>query len=164
MNPEKENQNLKYAGYQLAQWTWGLPQTLSGLVLSLHYRNCPQENFCGAHVTYWPHKSSLSLGMFLFLTDEPFYYYQKNQRDHNMESFLQGLKVHEYGHTIQSLVWGPLYLITVGLPSVLWAMLPPLKKLRKEKRISYFSVYPENQANRLGERFTGFKSIGTPIS
>ena len=81
-----------------------------------------------------------------------------------MNTFLQGLKVHEYGHTIQSLVWGPLYLITVGLPSVLWATLPPMKKLRKEKKISYFSVYPENQANRLGERFTGIKSIGTPIS
>ena len=167
MKIEREKREYKphrYLGYQLAQWTWGLPQNLCGLALTLYYRSCPQDTFCGAHVTTWPHKSSLSLGMFLFITDEPFHYYKNQKTEYSMISFIRGLLVHEYGHTIQSLMWGPLYLFTVGLPSMLWATLPPLKKLRKEKRISYFSVYPEKQANKLGERYTGLKSIGTPIS
>jgi len=69
-----------------------------------------------------------------------------------------GVRVHEYGHCIQSLILGPLYLIAVGLPSYLWANLPPLRKLRREKGLSYYSVYPENWANALGEWATKEKS------
>lgn len=44
---------------------------------------------------------------------------------------LQTLLVHEYGHTIQSMILGPLYLIVIGIPSTLWGFL--MGKKRKEK-------------------------------
>ena len=58
--------------------------------------------------------------------------------------------MHEYGHCVQSLMLGPLYLIAVGVPSYRWANLPALRKMRRETGRSYYSVYPENWANRLG--------------
>lgn len=53
---------------------------------------------------------------------------------------------HEYGHTRQSLMLGPLYLIIIGIPSILWAAthhtLAPGK--------SYYWFYTERWANKLG--------------
>lgn len=62
---------------------------------------------------------------------------------------------HEYGHTLQSLLLGPLYLFVVGIPSALWAKNYTRKMM--DAGVSYFSVFPENWANRLGEKVTGIK-------
>lgn len=128
--------------YRLAQWVWGLPQTLAGLCVFLFTKG---EHTCyhGAVVKRWKNRGSASLGMFIFLSDS-----LSEQRE-------KRVLVHEYGHTIQSLILGPLYLIAVGLPSALWAGLPLMKRLRGEREIPYYGVYPENWANALGERATG---------
>ena len=73
------------------------------------------------------------------------------------------LMVHEYGHTIQSLIFGPFYLLAVGIPSLVWSFWPALVKKREQERISYFSAYPERWANQLGEKATGDTSIGEPV-
>ena len=76
-----------------------------------------------------------------------------------MEELSARLLVHEYGHTIQSLMLGPLYLIVIGIPSTLWGFLPNLNRKRKEEQISYFSFFTEKWANILGEKVTGQKSM-----
>lgn len=133
---------MKRLLYVLCQWTWGLPQNLVGLGFFLFYRlrGCPHFSYQGAVVTIWTnHTGSMSMGRYLFL--EPSW----TPKDHD-------LLAHEYGHTIQSLFFGPLYLLTVGLPSVLWAGLPCFRNMRRKGR-SYYSVYPEKGATRLGQRF-----------
>ena len=112
----------------------------------------------GAVVTEWNDKSSVSLGMFVFITKEPFFY-DKLKKEYTMEELSQRLLVHEYGHTIQSLILGPLYLIVMGIPSTLWGFLPSLKKKRKNQGISYFSFFTEKWANYLGEKVTNQKSM-----
>ena len=67
--------------------------------------------------------------------------------------------MHEYGHSIQSLILGPLYLIIIGIPSTLWGFLPSLSAKRKKHHISYFIFYTERWANLLGERVTKQKSM-----
>ncbi|MBQ1409782.1 MAG: hypothetical protein IIY94_00685 [Oscillospiraceae bacterium] len=134
---------MKRALYVLWQWTWGLPQNLVGLCFFLFYhaKGCPSFPYQGARVTIWTNKSgSMSMGRYLFM--EPNW----TPQDHR-------LLAHEYGHTIQSLFFGPLYLLAVGLPSILWAGLPPFRRLRRTRKRSYYSVYPEKGATRLGERF-----------
>ena len=134
---------MKQFLYLLCQWTWGLPQNLVGLALYLYYRmkGCPNFRYQGAFGIIWTQRSgSMSMGSFLFMHP-------------NWDPENKTLLAHEYGHTIQSLFFGPLYLLTVGLPSLLWAGLPRFKKLRREKRRSYYSVYPEKQATNLGTRF-----------
>jgi hypothetical protein len=54
---------------------------------------------------------------------------------------------HEYGHTIQSLYLGWLYLIVVGVPSIIRASIWNRCKLEEEK---YYESFPENWADFLG--------------
>ncbi len=124
--------------YGILQWTWGFPQTLVGFVLSLIFRG-DSKRFFGASVRRWRFRGSVSLGRYIFLSESA-----NAQHD---------LLIHEYGHTIQSLILGPLYLAVVGIPSLLWAGMPAFARYRKQRGVDYDSVYPENWANALGKRF-----------
>ena len=72
------------------------------------------------------------------------------------------LLVHEYGHTIQSLIFGPLYLIVMGIPSTLWGFLPYFQN-KRNNGVSYFSFFTEKFANYLGEKITKEKSMENAI-
>ena len=149
---------MKKLLYTIIQITWGLPQTLLGFLLFI--LNIKEKHFYynGSIVTIWKNKSSMSLGLFVFITKEP-YFYKKVKKRYTKEELSDRLLVHEYGHTIQSLMFGPLYLIVMGIPSTLWGFLPNLAKKRKTKQISYFSFFTEKWANILGEKITGNKSM-----
>ncbi len=144
--------------YIMWQCTWGILQTLLGFVLFVLNIKAKHFWYHGALVTVWRSKSSLSTGMFIFITDEP-YFYEKLKDDYSKEELSKRLLVHEYGHTIQSLILGPLYLILMGIPSTVWGFIPSLNKKRREQRISYFTFFTEKWANRLGEIFTKEKSM-----
>jgi hypothetical protein len=125
------------------QLTWGLPQTLLGLILLLRFRGCPRSRFRESVCVHWQGRGGMSLGLFLFVPEDP----------------SAALLVHEYGHTVQSLLLGPLYLILIGIPSTLWGFLPACARKRKEKQLSYFSFFTEKWANRWGEKVTGEASM-----
>lgn len=149
--------------YLILQCTWGLPQTLVGLIYFIVNLGCRHYFYHGSVVTIWHSKSSLSLGLFVFVSDDPFCYYPSQVEQYSEEEFSRMLLVHEYGHTIQSLIFGPAYLLFVGIPSIAWSFIPIFVKKREREQISYFSAYPERWANQLGERVTGDKSIGEPV-
>lgn len=143
----------------LLQCTWGLVQTALGAAVFLRYLKRPHTVYRGALVTEYPLLSSLSLGPFIFLTDRP----PRDRSGNIPNSEVPGrLLVHEYGHTIQSLLLGPLYLPVVGLPSALWNHLPLFQR-KWRGGVSYFSFFTERTANYLGEKFTGEKSMGFAI-
>lgn len=58
---------------------------------------------------------------------------------------------HELGHTIQSKILGPLYLIVIGIPSITYCglrrMFPSLRKK------NYYNFYTERTANYLSEKY-----------
>ena len=133
--------------YYILQWTFGILQNLAGLAIFLALRmrkGAPKPFlFHGAAVSEWRRNSSMGMGMFMFLgeKDEP-------QR--------RRVLVHEFGHTVQSVILGPLYLPVIGLPSLIWAN--ARKKRRLKKRIGYADFYPERWASRTGERVTKEKA------
>ena len=131
----------KIALYRFWQWTWALPQTLVGLALAFKYRHCPRKRVGGAVATLhdgnW---GGVSLGMFIFVPDG-----LRPDREARLLS-------HEYGHTFQSALLGPLYLLAVGIPSFLWANLPRNERKRSVRHIPYEAHYPENWAEKLGCR------------
>ncbi|MBP0969723.1 MAG: alpha/beta hydrolase, partial [Oscillospiraceae bacterium] len=133
------------AVYVILQLTWGIIQSLLGLLILI--REGPGKEhfwFHGAYVTRWDQPGGISLGMFIFIGDPLMEHGEK-----------YAYLTHEYGHSIQSLIWGPLYVFAIGIPSTRWG-----KKYNREmlrQGISYFSVYPEGQANVLGEKITGIK-------
>lgn len=145
--------------YVLLQCTWGLLQTAAGAAVCLRYRRRPRFRYHGAVVISWPRSDSLSLGLFVFLSDHP----PVDRRGAAPpEEIPRRLLVHEYGHTIQSLILGPLYLPLIGLPSLLWASLPPCRR-KWRGNVSYFSFFPEKTANSLGEKVTKEPSMGETI-
>lgn len=135
---------IKKPLYYFLQWTWGIVQNLAGslvfLLLTAVNPRRETRSFFGAAVVKWRLRSSMGLGMFIFLSDKAF--------------LPQPLMVHEFGHTLQSVILGPLFIPVIGIPSLLWAALPGFEKLRIRKNLSYFSFYCEKWANRLGQRAT----------
>lgn len=137
---------MKRILYMLLQCTWGFPQTLLGAVIFLINLRRRHYLYHGAIVSHWGIRFSASIGLFVFLSE------------HNAHS--QRLLVHEYGHTLQSLLLGPLYLPFIGLPSMLWMMLPCFRKIRQKRHISYYRFYTESWANCWGEKICKLPAMG----
>ena len=127
---------MKVLIYRIIQLTWGLPQTLVGFIIFLKYRNCPHHTYKGAIVTNWTQRGGISLGMFIFVEERI-----------NRQEYIQK---HEDGHTIQSLILGPFYLLIVGIPSFAWANLPYFEEKRRSKHIPYNDFIVEKIADKLG--------------
>ncbi len=137
----------------IIQWTWGIIQNLVGLLVMLIIPKKSIEPFHGAvSIEYEPTKlienfGAFALGMFIFY------------KPMNPES-KRNLLTHEYGHTIQSLIYGPLYLPIVGLCSVRWFHIYwKNKEMYNKKNIFYTDKYPEKQANLWGEKVLGHPGI-----
>ena len=136
------NMKVKRYLFTLIQWTWGFPQTLLGTVFYVVLHKNKHGIFHGATVTYWRNESSLSLGKYIFMSESEY--------DNAGDGFLIR---HEYGHCIQSLILGPLYLFIVGIPSVTWCNLALFKRYRNRRGKSYYEFLPEKNANNLCDRF-----------
>lgn len=123
--------------FVLWQCTWGAPQTLAGLCVYLWggAKGWPRQRYNGAAAAAWGGASGLSLGLFVFVPEFG------NAR----------LLVHEYGHCLQSLVLGPLYLPVIALPSAVWFHLPALRRRRERKGIDYYAFYTERWADKWAE-------------
>ncbi len=146
--------------FSIIQWTWGSIQSTAGAVYYIKYLDRPHFDFNGACVTVWPKDSSMSLGKFIFLTDSPFAYHPEFRCKYTRNEMSERILVHEYGHCVQPLILGPLYLVVIGIPSLTWGTLPVLRDLRQKKKLSYFDLFCEKNANTLGERVTKRTSIG----
>lgn len=143
----------KYIPYILLQCTWGMIQTIAGLVMFLTSAGSRHVWYNGAVATFWNKPFGISLGLFIFIPPKA-RFYNAEKYHFNDDEIQSRLLVHEYGHTFQSLILGPLYFPAAGLPSVIWGM-------AKKPDKSYFSFYAEKWANHLGEKHTGLKSMET---
>lgn len=107
---------------------WQLPQFLIGVVMLpfMEKRNLVADrhfNFCWRSPDM---SGGISLGPFAFVSE------------HSSEAVI----AHEVdGHTVDSKIFGPLYLIIIGLPSILWAWL-------SSNDVCYYSFYTEKLANK----------------
>lgn len=139
--------------YIFVQVTWGFFQSLLGFVFFFIFMKSPQDWYYGCIRTRWPLRGGISLGLFIFTPDErrmsslSSSYTKKKWRD-----YCAGVSVHEFGHTIQSLIMGPFYLPIVGLVSLTWARADYFRQKRRRENIPYSACWTESWANNLGER------------
>lgn len=143
--------------YYILQWTWGMIQNVLGLIIFLINVKKKHYFYHGALVTVWNMKGvSAGIGMFIFMSAgcAP-----DISRSFSEEEVYARTQVHEYGHTVQSVILGPLFLPVIGIPSFVWAGSPAARNYRQKNGISYFSFYPERWANYLGEKITKSKSM-----
>lgn len=123
---------------------WQLPQHLVALMIYFFIRSDLSEwknDSTGMTVLQIKVGTSFcwSLGQFIFMN--PY-------ASHNVYC-------HETGHSVQSLYLGPLYLLAVGIPSVMLFITAQFKKrILKHKPEDvfkwYHSHYPEKWADKLG--------------
>ena len=113
-------------------WLWQFPQNIVGCIVKRIFNAQYKLTYKSAKVYVWNRKDGISLGEYIFVPSFA------------DEDYIK----HEYGHTVQSHYLGVLYLLVIGLPSIVWAGC--FKSYRKKHGISYYSFYTERWANTLG--------------
>lgn len=121
-------------------YIWELPQHLVALIMLKFLKLDSKEQYKNATVYMVNSKKGfgVSLGNYIILST----------RFYNKEKTIK----HEYGHTRQSYMFGPLYLLIIGLPSVTQNILSSIlyKKGYPKMYNNYYNRYPENWADKLG--------------
>lgn len=128
--------------YYILQFTWGLPANILGVIGVLFCKLILQWDIIKYNKNFIispkkdNFKSGLSLGIFLFM-------------DKNSSQYF---KAHEYGHSIQNIIFGPLFLFVIGLPSFIRCMYFNLiiNKIPIENN-SYYDIWFEKDANSIGQ-------------
>ena len=114
-------------------YIWQLPQNLVGLILKLIYKADNKVAYKDKTILVCKSfKGGISLADTVIVSKYPI-----------TQSTWNTVK-HEWGHTRQSLYLGPLYLIIIGIPSLIWAA------IHTDKIGSYYSFYTERWADKLG--------------
>lgn len=117
----------------ILDWVWQLPQNLLGIIYrenieSVHYPISNSDNY--KVYLKWT-QGAVTLGKYIFIYKECV--------------TLPYIIKHESGHVKQSKMLGPLYLLIIGIPSILWAATH--RYILPEK--DYFWFYTEKWANKL---------------
>jgi len=126
-------------------YVWQLPQHLLALAL-IQLLGATKTMQPQTGIIYWFYKPKNRFSEFISGISLGNYIIVKTKNETTIR--------HENGHSFQSLYWGPLYLLVVGLPSVvfnnLWDRLFHKNWTQEKRQRWYFSRYPEKQADRLG--------------
>lgn len=117
---------------------WELPQIILAHIIIKLSKAEKIDKYKDAVLYCWQWPGGLSLDGHIFL---PFEWVDDDM-------WKQDYIKHEYGHTIQSHLLGPLYLLIIALPSLIWCWLG--KKYRKNSGKSYYWFYTEKWADKLG--------------
>ncbi len=113
-------------------YIWQLPQNILGLIISLGYTKLTPVN-TDIHVYHKKYlfNSGVSLGNYIIV-----------QGDINATTLL-----HEYGHSLQSRRLGPLYLLLIGVPSLLGNI---YSRIANKNTEWYYNQPWEHWADKLG--------------
>ena len=126
--------------FYAVQFTWGLPVNLVGFIVFLCCRGARRGVYRRSVVSFLPGgRGGLSLGVFTFVSAQ--------------DGDVLRLCSHEYGHTLQCLLLGPLYWPLIVLPSAVWYHL--FGGFRKRRGIPYDWLYCERWATAWGKRRGG---------
>ncbi len=136
---------VKRVLFIILQCTWGILPTLVGLFFFIKLKDYPHKTYRGCIDTRWNTRSGLSLGLFIFTPNDEIKDAKK-------------IRVHEYGHCIQSVVLGPLFVV-IGIISLVWGRNPYFTKQRKEKNLPYTGCFVESWASKWGESATNEEAI-----
>lgn len=118
---------------KLFRFIWEFPQCLLGFILTLLYKAKKQEEYKGISIyTTKDFPGGISLGLYILMSELSCKYNTNFIKDH------------EWGHTRWSLYLGPLYLIIIGLPSIVWTQVYRL--VGKD----YYVFFPEYLADKSG--------------
>lgn len=116
----------------LLLYLWQLPQNIVALFLMIFDQNMKlltSRKYTNCYI--WTLNGGISLGSYAFVSKN------LSKRECHV--------IHELdGHTKQSKLLGPLYLLIIGIPSILWLL---VRRTNLKKYPNYYSFYTEKWAN-----------------
>lgn len=120
--------------YYLISFTWGALMSIPGffgflLMQVLGHEPMPYSN--GYYFLLPGNFGGISLGPYAFVSEK-------------------NLLPHEYGHSIQNCIFGPFFLMFVGIPSFVRYWYRTIKKITQP---DYYYIWFEAQASMFGERY-----------
>lgn len=131
--------------YSLFQATYGIVMNVIGFIVFIILTlagNKPERFGNTVFVRVGHNWGGVTLGCFIFVCDNAVY----------------SLVRHEYGHTYQNIIFGPLFPFLVGIPSAIryWyrEYLVRAKKKKYKDLPDYESIWFEGQATKLGKKYT----------
>jgi len=134
-------------------WTWCLLQSFLGLCIYAYVRIVDKKLFQSrlpnGSVLVKTNKlpGGISLGYFVFSLNLEAYYNIVVTTSEQTKIHQDKMDRHEQGHTIQGFILGPLYLVVIGLPSIVWASC--FEEYRNINGISYYWFYTERWADKI---------------
>ena len=132
-----------YCVFIVFLWVWQLPQHILALILYVLFKISGKILILARHEGKW-----------LITVDVPGWGVSLGQYVLMDKAYNQCDWRHEYGHSIQSLYWGSLYLLTIGIPSALfnnlWDRIAHINWTVQQRHKWYYNRWPEKQADRLG--------------
>ncbi len=133
--------------FSVLKFIWELPQNLLGCLVWLCVRrNITEITVERGRLFFHVPNFGISLGSFVFWSSS----------DNAVIKINPDNKAHEFGHTVQSLVFGPLYLVAIGLPSISRVIYGAIHyAVKGEKWQGYYQGYPERWADELGRKYYG---------
>lgn len=131
---------MKKALFYILSFTWGLPMTLIGLVVSLvlviaGYK--PKKHGWCYYFEVGKGWGGLELGA-IFLTSK---------------SAQESTRNHEHGHALQNCIWGPLFPFVIAIPSAIRYWYRNIRtRMGLENKTPYSSIWFEHQADVFGDK------------
>lgn len=121
---------------EILRYFWQLPQLIAAFIYYWYLKRKDEildTCTCQGTIVFIKRKScgSVTLGPYIFLSPKA--------TDTTVR--------HEWGHTRQSLILGPLYLIVIGIPSIIWTA----THRTIAPNTDYFDFFTEKWANKLGD-------------
>ena len=134
----KAKRFAKGCGLFLLSVTWCALQTVVGAVFALALLAVSRaQKYRGMIAIYHPYAFTFSLGTFAFIS--------------NRAVGAREVRGRMYGHYLQSLLYGPLFLFVVSL-SQLFVRIPSVRLRRAERDLAPEDIFADRQARGLAAR------------
>ena len=125
--------------YYLLAFTWGCITTLIGLILSLFlflFKNTPTQYYWVHYFTIGDYWGGFSVGT-TFVRDK--------------KSYGDSINQHEFGHTFQNTLLGPLAIVLIFIPSIIRYWVRAIAEKRGKQLKDYDAIWFESSATKCGE-------------
>lgn len=136
--------------YWIISLTWGGLLSIPGLLITLFViiflKGKPHRNGCSYIVEVGGNWGGLELGCVALCGN----YSSSNTR------WFEHTRRHEFGHSIQQLIFGPLQMFIVGIPSATRYWYQRIRSNKGLKNKPYDSIWFENTATRWGTYWIDF--------
>lgn len=131
--------------YWIWSCTWNCFATFLGLFITLYAlifrKGRIHQNGYGLLTEFGGNWGGLSMGPFQF---------SGRYNGTELQYYFEEVSNHEFGHSLQGLIWGPLYLLVIGIPSACRYFYANIKQKSYDW---YHSMWFERQATEWGTNF-----------